>query len=84
MTEQQTEHFRRALLTLLSRNHTRFGLTPDALATLAVEFGFQPTPEEVEREIQYLADKGLVAQVSHPLNPRNLAYRITATGRDIL
>jgi hypothetical protein len=84
MTEAQLELFRRAILLVLEQGTTRFGLTQDALTLLLAQYGFAPELWELGRELQYCADKGWVAQANHPLNPRNLAWRITAAGRDVL
>jgi hypothetical protein len=35
-------------------------------------------------ELQYLADKGMVATVNKSISPENLCWRITAAGRDFI
>ncbi len=44
--------------------------------------GFTPTDAELDAELQYLADKGLVATAEKILSPENKRWRITADGRD--
>jgi hypothetical protein len=81
----QREVFRTCLLKLLAANGTnRFGLQCKALASLVVSYGFRPVEAEVAQEIDYLADKGLVAEIRKVLSPENRAWRITAEGRDQL
>ena len=85
MTNDQRELFRTALLRILDANHTRFGLTVQALCHLMPVFGFfKSKPDEAERELEYLKDKGHVALVPKPISPENRAWRITAEGRDFL
>jgi predicted transcriptional regulator len=40
--------------------------------------------EQVRREMEYLAEKGLLASVEKEVSPENSAWRITAKGRDFL
>jgi hypothetical protein len=85
MINQQRELFRTALLRILDANHTRFGLTVQALCHLMPVFGFfKSKPDEAEKEIAYLEDKGYIALVTKPISPENAAWRITAAGRDFL
>ena len=39
---------------------------------------------EVEAELQYLADKELIAAVNKTLSPEVFVWRITAAGRDFM
>ncbi len=85
MNPEPRELFRLALLRVLEANPTRFGLGPSALAHLAVRFGFPwPGAADLQREVQYLEDKGYIVQVHKNLSPENRAWRITAAGRDYL
>ena len=45
---------------------------------------FRVSADEVERELQYLADKTFVAEVPKAISPEVVRYRITAAGRDFL
>ena len=85
MNPEPRELFRLALLRLLDANPTRYGLGAAALAHLAATYGFAfPTAEQVCREAQYLADKGLLAPLDKTISPENRLWRITAAGRDFL
>lgn len=83
MNDAQLELLRGALLRVLDAGPAR-GLTAEAVAGLVVRFGHEIDEATATRELTYLADKGFVAQVAQPLNPRNTAWRITAAGRDAL
>ncbi len=85
MSAEQRELFRLALLRVLDANHTRFGLSAAALGHLVAQFGFpSPPTQAVIREIQYLEDKGLIAELFKGISPENRVWRITAEGRDYL
>jgi hypothetical protein len=81
----QRETFRHCLLEVAEANGTRWGLGAEAFAVLVRRFGFPTvTPAETERELVYLADRGLLAEVDKAISPEIGAWRITATGRDLL
>lgn len=85
MNAQQRENLRIALLTVLSSLSGRFGLNLSALTLHVSAFGFaQIKSDEVEAEIQYLTDKGLISEVAKTVSPENQAWRINASGRDFL
>jgi hypothetical protein len=42
------------------------------------------SPRDIERELQYLLDKGLLVDVTKAISPENRCYRIHANGRDFL
>ena len=86
MTPEQRELFRIAILRVLDANQTRFGLSAKAIATLIVEFGFQPQADAVTLELEYLADakKGLAMPVDKKVSPENQNWKISADGRDFL
>lgn len=44
--------------------------------------GFLPSTPELDAELQYLADKGLVVAEDKAISPENKRWRITAAGRD--
>lgn len=83
MNADLREQLRLAILRHLAGNPTRFGLgTPLLLQILKAE-GLRCEAADLEAEIQYLQDKGLVAEITKTLSPENRAFRITATGRDV-
>ena len=84
MTPEQKETFRVALLRVLEeRGSDQFGLSVVPIQIFLGQFGFRATkPEDIRLELQYLADKGLVASVGKTISPENKAWRITAEGRD--
>jgi hypothetical protein len=47
-------------------------------------FGFEASVEDIQRELQYLLDKGLVTELPKLLSLENRWYRISANGRDYL
>lgn len=46
--------------------------------------GVRPSTAEIDDEIAYLCDKGMLAAVEKKLSPEVKAWRITASGRDYL
>ncbi len=85
MTPEVREQVRIALLRYLAANKTRWGYNVALLRQLLVADGFgYLSPAEVEAELQYLADKGLVAEAPKLISPELRAWRITAAGRDWL
>ena len=86
MNAEQKEFFRGALLRVLDeRAGERFGLSITAIQIFLGQFGFRfSKAEDVNAELQYLADKGFVANTNKVISPENRAWRITAEGRDFL
>jgi hypothetical protein len=84
MDPEQRELYRHEILRILDANQTRFGLSAGAIVTHAVVEGFSMNRETCDRELTYLVDKELVAEVGKTLSPENRAWRITAAGRDYL
>lgn len=86
MNPQERENLRRAILQTLDANNTRFGLTLDAIGMrVSFEFGFRGVGKDnVEAELTYLEDKGLIAPVQKTLSPEIRCWRIAAAGRDFL
>lgn len=84
MSPEQREALRAAILLTLDANQTRFGLAAPAIAVHLIPQGFKAEPKEVERELDYLADKQLAEPVKRSLSPENRAWRINAAGRDWL
>lgn len=85
MTPTDREQLRLSLLRFLGDNPTRFGFNAALLLQMARNEG-RPglSREAAAAELEYLADKGLVAEVAKPISPENRAWRITAAGRDLL
>lgn len=84
MRGPELERLRRAILIVLDANQTRFGLTLDAL-TLHVSTYFPLIQRQMlEPELNYLCDKGLIAEVEKKLSPENRQWKMTADGRDYL
>jgi len=86
MNTEQKENFRNALLRVLEeRASDKFGLSLKAVAVFLHQFGFPASSaDDINAELQYLADKGMVALVGKPISPENRCWRITAGGRDFL
>ena len=58
------------------------GMRPAALKVGAKAGGFDPSDEQLDAELQYLADKGLVVAQDKAISPELKRWRITAAGRD--
>lgn len=87
MTPAETELFHLAVLRVLDRNATRYGLGLPALCILTNEFGFTPTEHDMQQALDYLSDpaNALVAEVAKgQFNPANRSWRITAKGTNEL
>lgn len=85
MKSADRELFRHALLEVAEANASRYGLPGEAFGLLARRFGFGGIARaEVEAELVYLTDKGLMAEVPRLISPEVRAWRITAAGRDYL
>jgi hypothetical protein len=85
MTPQRREQLQLSILTVLDANHSRYGLPLDAVTLHVSGYGFaQIMRDQVETELDYLTDKGLVECVGKTLEPANRAWRRTAEGRDFL
>ncbi len=84
MTPQQREQTRLSLLRYCDAAE-QFGLaTPLLLQFLRNEGLRSLTVAGLRAELQYLADKDLLAAIPKTISPENEAWRITAEGRDFL
>lgn len=86
MDAEQRENFRNAILNVLDqRGSEQFGLAITAIQIFLGQFGFRASkPDDIRRELQYLADKKLAVMVGKIISPENACWRITADGRDYL
>jgi hypothetical protein len=83
MSTEQRELLRRAILSILEANNTRFGLGATALLHMLPAYGFRGlTIGDVEPTLLYLAGKGLIQTVGKLISPENNCWRITAEGSD--
>lgn len=53
-----------------------------ALKVGAKAGGFEPSDDQIDAELLYLADKGLVAVADKLVSPELKRWRVTADGRD--
>jgi len=85
MTPEQREQLRLSILRVLAANVTPYGTPLTFLRSLLIAEG-RPwlTRQDVEAEMLYLRDAGLVATVDKPVSPENTAWRVTKEGRDFL
>lgn len=83
MTSAEREQLRLSLLRLLDANPTSYGLSLGVLTQMTRSEG-RPglSPGDVQAELLYLADKGLVMTVQKSISPEMSAWRIRAAGRD--
>ncbi len=58
------------------------GMKVPALKVGARAGGFEPGDAQIDAELQYLADKGLVTAMDKAISPELKRWRITADGRD--
>lgn len=85
MTAGEREQLRLALLRYLDTNGSAvFGLPSQRLLAHARSEGFALALGQVELELDYLRDKGLVGEIPKKLSPENRAWKLTADGRDLL
>jgi hypothetical protein len=83
-TQEHLELFRDAILRSLKANRAS-GMNRFTLEIALRMVGFpRASTEEVEREIQYLIDKGFVLEVPKSHSPANKRWRLTAAGVDDL
>jgi DNA-binding HxlR family transcriptional regulator len=82
MTTADREQLRLALLRHLESHQTRFGLGTRLLRAMTIAEGLPATVAEVDAELTYLEDKGLVARIDKRISPELATWRITAAGRD--
>lgn len=81
----EREQLRLSLLRFLAENPTRWGFNLALLTQMARAEGRTTIQQEqVEAELLYLEDKGLIARCEKVLSPELRAWRITAVGRDFL
>lgn len=85
MNAEERESVRISLLRFLAHRPWIFGL-PTAVLWAHVRLEGLPhvSREQVEAELLYLADKGMVVRVDKRISPESAAWRITAEGRDWL
>ena len=81
MNAATRELFRQNLIAQLSAA-AGVGLKSAMLKVGARAGGFEPTDEQIDAELLYLADKTFVAPVDKAISPEMKRWRITAAGRD--
>jgi hypothetical protein len=93
MNAQQKETFHLAILSLLDRNRTRWGLSIIWLARSLAEKGFTKIDfgnndekffNAIADALEYLTSKRLVEEVLKNVDPANRSWRITTDGIDYL
>lgn len=83
LSSTDREQLRLSLLRFLEANNSRFGLPSEFLLQRARAEGRSLlTLDQVEAELDYLAQKGLVDEVLKSISPERRAWRISAAGRD--
>lgn len=84
MTHTQRETLRHAILRLGAANVSRWGIGAEAMRLYVQRYAFDLPTEDIAVEMQYLEDKGLLVRVPKVISPDVPAWRITATGRDLV
>jgi hypothetical protein len=85
MNATEKENLRRAILTVADANLSRYGLSVVAFKLHVSNLGFpEASAEQIQPEVQYLAEKELLVEVPKHLSPENRLWRITAKGRDFI
>lgn len=83
MTSAELEQLRLSILRFLDANTSDFGLPTDFLLQQArAEGRHLLRRHELEAELTYLSEKGLILSVTKSISPERRSWRITATGRD--
>lgn len=83
MTAKSRELFRQSLLMQLNQA-APYAVPAEILKVGAVSGGFAVTDQELAAELDYLADKQLIAATAKLISPENKRWKITAPGRDAL
>jgi hypothetical protein len=84
MNSQQREQIRLSILRYCE-SADQYGLAAPLLLQFIRSEGFRGlSAAGLRAEIDYLADKSLLAPVVKPISPELPAWRITASGRDFL
>jgi hypothetical protein len=84
MTTERREQARLSLLRYCG-SAAHYGLATGLLLQLLRSEGFHGMEQaQLRAELGYLVDKGLITPVAKMISPENEAWRITATGRDLL
>lgn len=84
-TEAQARELLRTCLLTSADAAGRYGLSEELALIGTRKYGLRSaTVEDIQEEIQYLADKGFLVEVEKQISPENKSWRITATGRDWL
>jgi len=83
-TPEQLEQIRLSALRYCEAAN-QFGLASPLLLQFVRSEGHRPLNRpQLEAELGYLVDKGLLARVPKEISPENRLWRITAAGRDFL
>jgi hypothetical protein len=82
LTDTDREQLRLSLLRILARNPTRWGISIGLIEQQLAAEGSPSATGDIEAELLYLTDRGMVAGVSQVVAPNRLHWRITAAGRD--
>lgn len=83
MNANQREQVRLSLVRFLDANAgRRFGLSNGVLRQMLAAEGLEAEAAELEAELRYLEDKGLIARRTKTLSPELAIWDITAAGRD--
>lgn len=84
LTPQQREQIRLSVLRY-GEAADQYGLAESLLLQFVRSEGHRRlSREQLEAELIYLRDKGLITLVPKEISPENAAWRITAAGRDFL
>lgn len=81
MTPAARELFRQNLLSQLDAVAPSALPVPSLLVGAKIG-GFKPTDQEIQAELTYLEDLGLIVAAAKAISPENKRWRITAAGRD--
>jgi hypothetical protein len=89
MNPDQKELFRKAILSVLDTNRTRFGLGIVPIAFQMARLGFSARDfggnheqfhEAIKDELEYLTSHGFIEEAKKQMSAENRAWRITAQG----
>lgn len=81
----ERENFRIALMSVAAANRSRFGLGVPHFKLHVANLAYEDvTNEDVERELEWMAERELLDEVPNSLSPGNRLWHLSEKGQAIL